>query len=279
MQICEDRGVYHAVIWAINEGQKPRDALAKAEAYEKRLTLGIIQRLLRDVEVSSDVVVDVNKEVSSLEAVGRMGISICLAHSQSPSNDVPLEDLWFQLLSSQINCVQNLSGTFAEEAISDVASDCKLVELQRHTLSAVRSLVQETFGALVSITSTRAVSFPRLFKRLVDTATHAHISTGTPYTEFRTILTGMLESYRSDGDMLIMTKHLIDRDLFETVEEFARERVRGWTPDSLGTCFHCRQSLLENQKAETNALSPTDSVKIIISRTGAIYHSRCSPET
>jgi hypothetical protein len=235
---------------------------------------------LGDVEVSSEMLADVDKEVNSLEAVGRIGISICLAHSQSPSNDVSLEDLWFQLLSSQINCVQHLSGTFAEEAKSDIGSDNELVELQRHTLLAMRSLVQETFGALVSITSTRAVSFPRLFKRLVNTATHAHISTGTPYTEFRTILTGMLESYRSDGDMLIITKHLIDRDLFETVEEFARERGRGWTPDSPGACFHCRQSLLENQKSDCNALSPTDNnVKIIISRTGAIYHSRCSPET
>ena len=81
--------------------------------------------------------------------------------------------------------------------------EAKLVELQWRALSAHRSLVQETFGTLVSIISTRAVSFPRLFKRLVDTATNAHGSMGTPYTEFLTILTGMLESYRSDGDMLI----------------------------------------------------------------------------
>lgn len=278
MQICEETGVYYAVVWATNQGQGARDALAKAEAYDKRLTLNIVQHLSGDAEVSSEVLADVDKELSSLEAVGRIGIRICLAHSQNPSNDVSLEDLWFQLLSSQINCVQNLSGTFAEEAISDIASDSELIQLQRHTLSAVRSLVQETFSALVSITSTRAVSFPRLFKKLVDTATHAHASTGTPYTEFRTILTGMLESYRSDGDMLIITKHLIDRDLFETVEEFACERGRGWTPVSPGICFYCRQSLLDNQKSEPNTPLPTSSVKIIVSRTGAIYHSRCSPE-
>jgi hypothetical protein len=74
MQICEERGVYHAVIWATNQGQKPRDALAKAEAYEKRLTLNIVQRLLGDVEVSSEMLADVDKEVNSLEAVGRIEI-------------------------------------------------------------------------------------------------------------------------------------------------------------------------------------------------------------
>jgi len=132
----------------------------------------------------------------------------------------------------------------------------------------------------VSVTSTRAVSFPRLFKRLVDTATDAHRSMGTPYTEFRTILTGMLESYRSDGDMLIITRHLINRDLFETVEEFAHQRGRGWTPFSRGTCSYCRQPLLDIQKAEPSAHPAAEgsgNIKVIVSRTGTVYHSRCSP--
>jgi len=131
----------------------------------------------------------------------------------------------------------------------------------------------------VSITSTRTVSFPKLFKKLVDTATDAQRSMGAPYTEFRSILTGMLESYRSDGDMLIITKNLIDRDLFKTVEEFARQRARGWTPGQ-GTCSYCRQPLLENQKGEPPAhpaTESTDRIKLIVSRNGVVYHSRCSP--
>lgn len=209
-----------------------------------------------------------------------MGIAICLEHSQGPSKaSALLEDIWFQLLSGQINCVQTLSSICSDEAISDFASDGKLVKLERRILSALRSLVQETFGALVSITSTRAVSFPRLFKRLVDTATNAHRSMGTPYTEFRTILTGMLESYCSDGDMLFIIKHLLDRDLFETVEEFARQRSRGWTPVFRGTCSYCHQPLLENQKvkASTHPAEGCGTIEVIVSRTGVIYHSRCLP--
>jgi hypothetical protein len=38
---------------------------------------------------------------------------------------------------------------------------------------------------------------------------------GTLYAEFRTILTGMLKSYRSDGDMPFTVKHPLDRSIPE----------------------------------------------------------------
>jgi hypothetical protein len=281
MRICEEKSVYDAVVWATNWTVDPREALSKAETFEKRLTLSIVQDLSGDNRAPSELADHIDKDVKSLKDIGRIGIAICLKHSQDRSKaDVPLEDIWFQLLSSQINCVQSLSHTCSDEALCDIATESEHVELQQQTLSALRSLVQETFGALVSITSTQAVSFPRLFKRLVDTATDAHRSMGTPYNEFRTILTGMLESYRSDGDMLIITKHLIDRDLFETAEEFACQRNRGWTPLFRTTCSYCRQPLLEIQKAEAHAQQCTegsDNVNVIVSRTGTIYHSRCLP--
>ncbi|KAJ7045563.1 Golgi CORVET complex core vacuolar protein 8-domain-containing protein [Mycena alexandri] len=260
IQICESKEVYDAVVWALNWRGDPRDALSKAEIFEKRLTL-------RVVEAFSGTTSDdgVQKDVDALEAVGRTGIEICLERSQGVSaTEVPLEDIWFQLLSSQINCVQSVSACASDSA----PNEDKLLD---KTLSVLRSLVQDTFGALVSISSTRAVSFPRLFKRLVTSATDA--STGTQYTEFRTILTGMLESYRSDGDMLTISKNLVDRDLFETVAEATRERARGWAPHGR-TCTICRQPLYRgSQPAEGDA----EPVKIVVSRTGIIYHTSCLP--
>jgi hypothetical protein len=197
--------------------------------------------------------------------VGRTGIEICLERSQGASaTEVPLEDIWFQLLSSQINCVQSVSAC----ASDPTPGQDKILD---KTLSVLRSLVQDTFGALVSISSTRAVSFPRLFKRLVTSATHA--STGTQYTEFRTILTGMLESYRSDGDMLTISKNLVDRDLFETVAEATRERARGWAPHSRA-CTVCRKPLYRGSEQTDPDAAP---VQIVVSRTGKIYHSLCLP--
>ncbi|KAJ7462355.1 Golgi CORVET complex core vacuolar protein 8-domain-containing protein [Mycena galericulata] len=261
IQICESQEVYDAVVWALNWRGDPRDALTKAETFEKRLTRRVVEAF--SGIASSDTAVQ--KDIDALESVGRTGIEICLERSQGVSaTEVPLEDIWFQLLSSQINCVQSISAC-ASDLLSgqDQAMD--------KTLSVLRSLVQGTFGALVSISSTRAVSFPRLFKRLVTSATDA--STGTQYTEFRTILTGMLESYRSDGDMLAISKKLVERDLFETVAEATRERARGWAPHNR-TCSFCRKALyLGSEQAQRDA----EPAQIVVSRTGVIYHSLCLP--
>ncbi|KAJ6625599.1 Golgi CORVET complex core vacuolar protein 8-domain-containing protein [Mycena sp. CBHHK59/15] len=274
IQICESNQVYDAVVWAVNQRGDPRDALSRAEAFEKLVTLKVVE-VFSDTGNSHQGTASLQKDISALQAVGRTGIAICLERSQGASGtEVPLEDIWFQLLSSQINCVQSISSC-AFEPTSD--QDASLNQSHAETLSILRGLVQDTFSALVSISSTRAVSFPRLFKRLVTSATHA--STGTQYTEFRTILTGMLESYRSDGDMLAISKNLVDRDLFETVAEATRERTRGWAPHSR-TCPVCRKPLVRLDQPPVPDAADTTTVEIIVSRTGMIYHGGCwSPES
>jgi hypothetical protein len=75
---------------------------------------------------------------------------------------------------------------------------------------------------------------------------------GTPYKEFRTILTGvMMEAYRAEGNMLVLviTKLLLDRDTFETGEMAARVRSQGWAMRDgaragAGTCAGCQRPLM-----------------------------------
>lgn len=274
LQTCESHEVYDAAVWASNWRGDTRDALSKAEKYEQRLTLKIADVLANPTKTPAQIA-DVQREVDTLKAVSRVGVAICLERSQGPSaTEVPLEDIWFQLLSSQIHCVQSVSGCCSVEALAGQNDNDESVAVELETLSSLRSLVQETFGALVSISSTRAVSFPRLFKRLVNPATQGN---KTQYTEFRTILTGMLESYRSDGDILVITKRLVDRDLFETVADVVRERARGWAAGS-ATCSYCRKQLLgsTSERRVDQEVGEVD-VDIVVSRTGSIYHHRCLP--
>lgn len=259
LSICEDAGAYDAVMWAMNFRGQPQEALSKAEAYERQLTLDLARILASSAPGSMDSIYSC---LNDLQAIGRRGTSICIEHSSlSSPTDVPLEDIWYQLLSSQIHTVQTLSGCCSSGKGSDA-------ELEGEVLSTLRAIVQETFASLVSVSSTQAVSFPRLFKRLVDPAIHSS-TTGTPYTEFRAILTGMLESYRTDGDMLIISKHLVDRDVFDFVELYAKEKMRGWT-SSRGVCSSCGRTLLTSQ-------ADVESVQVSLSRTGNIYHLRCLP--
>ncbi|KAI0663401.1 Golgi CORVET complex core vacuolar protein 8-domain-containing protein [Cubamyces menziesii] len=275
---CEEKEVFDAVVWLVDREDKPQDALTKAESFDQRLSTRSADALASSDDKAADTISDA---IHKLEAVADIAVSICLERSQPTSPpDVPLEDLWFQLLSSQIDSVQRIASCCSLEALGPserVPADDPRMQREHQTISALRSLVHKTFTALMSVSSTRAVSFPRLFKRLVGSAsaTKAHVSKGTLYAEFRTILTGMLESFRSEGDMLVITKHLVDRDVADTIAELVAERAKGWAP-SRGVCAACGAAFIGGKKAgEGEAESRSEPV--VVSRTGAIYHTRCLP--
>ena len=272
LETCEAQKVYDAVIWATNWQGEPQVSLSKADTYQKRVVREIIEAFASELEP-----LDVSRQLASLDAMAKVSRDICVEHSQGPSaTDVPLEDMWFTLLNSQIRGVQIISASLPSKHL-DSGEDLKAVsriEEMETLLGSLRTLVQSTFGSLVSITSTSTVSFPRLFKRLVNSTPS---STGSHYTEFRTILTGMLESYHSDEDSLIMLKHLVDRDLFDTVAQVSRERACGWSA-SRGTCQYCRKPLMTTKSDKVNVASTvTGNYQIIVSRTGVVSHMHCRP--
>ncbi|OSD06995.1 hypothetical protein PYCCODRAFT_1359573 [Trametes coccinea BRFM310] len=278
-QTCEENEVFDAVVWLVDREGDPNAALSKAESFDQRLSTRIVDALVSPNDKGADTISDA---IQKLQAIAETATTICVERSQpSLSADVPLEDLWFQLLSSQIDCVQRVASCCSLEALGPserVPADDARAQREHETISALRSLVHKTFSALMSVSSTRAVSFPRLFKRLVSSAsaTKGHVSKGTLYTEFRTILTGMLESFRSEGDMLVITKHLVDRDVFDTIAALVAEREKGWAP-SRGLCSGCGVPFVNVSKKPGESEAEPASEPVIVSRTGAIYHSRCLP--
>jgi hypothetical protein len=121
------------------------------------------------------------------------------------------------------------------ELVHDIGSlEDPSTEKPSPSLEAIRLLVGESLSALVSA----PLSFPRLFKRLVDSSSKR----SRAYKDFRVILTGMLESYRSEGEMLTMTVRLVEADLFVSVKEMSDKRQAGWSLASL-QCIVCDGSL------------------------------------
>lgn len=274
-RICEEHGVYDAVIWALDSEGAPLVALGKAEEFEHQLSARLADSLVCYDSASEASVRDT---LAALDAVGQRTVAMCLEHSQT-SDDVPLEDIWYHLLKSQIDTVQRVAGCCLPEAPGASTAESEKAQqfdLQQATLASLRRSMQSAFTALMSISSAKGISLPRLFKRLLTTASQNAVSKPTLYAEFRTLFTGMLETYRSDGDMLIITKHLVDRDLFTTVEELTQERLRGWAP-SQGRCQRCRQWLVEGQVPARAADDAQPNVSIVVSRTGALYHQSCLP--
>ena len=280
LRTCEEQEVFDTVVWALNWRGDPKAALQKAETFGTRLSANVGWLVAQGAASSRQ---ELQQHVESLEALGRTAVAICVERSglrgEAGPEDASVEDLWFQLLHSQITSVQAVSACCPTNVDADAVAE-------RDALAALRSLVQKTFSALVSASAGRGrgrgVSFPRLFTRLVETTTTAGPAAGaTPYTEFRTILTGMMEAYRAEGDMLAITKHLLDRDVFETVEMAAKARARGWA-SRVGACAGCRRPLAPaitaRQQQQQPAVDEGEGFgKITIMRTGIAYHGSCLP--
>jgi hypothetical protein len=273
LRTCEDEGVFDAVVWGLDWRDSPKAALDKVAAFGKRLSAVVGEIVAQGVLAGSEQ--QLQQHVESLEAIGRTGVAICVERSSKQAQAAaaedapPVEDLWFQLLHTQICTVQAVSVCCAPDKISPSLNadlDTKREAPVIRALTMLRSLVQTTFSSLVSASAARGrgrgFSFPRLFTRLVETTTSSLSSSlgkadgGTPYTEFRAILTGMMEAYRAEGDMLVITKHLLDRDVFETIEMAARARARGWTPRA-GACAGCKLPLMPAKQPDAGTGTST----------------------
>jgi len=272
LRTCEDEGVLDAVVWALDWRGDPKAALEKVRAFGTRLSATVGGLVARDAAEGSEAEEPLRRHVESLEAIGRTAVAVCVERSSNQAEaaaGTSVEDLWFRLLHTQISTVQAVSACLSPRPNSNSSADADAAEREgcqapspaERALTTLRSLVQATFSSLVSASAARGrgrgISFPRLFTRLVETTATvtATSQSGTPYTEFRTILTGMMEAYRGEGDMLVIAKHLLDRDVFETVEMAARARSRGWAMRAgagagVGTCAGCRLPLMPSKQQQ-----------------------------
>ena len=263
IKVCEAREVYDAVVWCLGWKGDDEGALKRANFIHRDLTAEIIGNW--GLEESHNEIV---RRLDTIVAVSQQAIRICLHYSRLP--DLPtalnVQEMWFELLKSQVECVQAVSANVTLRGPVATQAEGDELPTQEDALTRLRGLVQDTFSSLVSVSSSQRISFPKLFKRLVDSATQT--SKETHYNEFRTILTGMMESYRSDGDILLITKQILDRDVFDVVEELTKVRSRGCKLERGATCSSCGKGLLS-----TAGGLPGGGLNLSLS--GVAYHASC----
>lgn len=234
-QLDEAR-LYEAELWALDRQGKVKETF---------VTVGDVLRTkggeLGESLINDDVG-NVHLALETIQGVAKMAVRLCREHSSQKVEDrnesgrgaMEVEDMWLGVLHEIIELVHTSS------ALTSNSSDTVV-------LDTLRSLVQETLSSLVS-SSSPSLSFPRLFKRLVDasTTTTKQSSKGRAYSEFRTILMGMLDSYRAEGEMLNMTTKLVEADLGEVTAEFVEKSMRGWRAEG-GQCEECGRKLENDQ--------------------------------
>lgn len=211
-----EKGYYEGQIWALDRQGNTSSAFS---------SVGDVFRT-QGANLAGDL--DNFYAVETITSVARLAIRLCREHSSGPNDKV--EDMWFGVLHELTELVHSIGSL--EDPNSEKPSA---------TFEAIRSLVGESLSALVSA----PLSFPRLFKRLVDESSKR----SKAYKDFRAILTGMLESYRSEGEMLTMTVRLVEADLFVSVKESSDKRQAGWSLTSF-QCIVCGEGLMDKRNIE-----------------------------
>ena len=274
--VLKENHVYDAVLWALDVQGKDGEVFdSLAEAYEDEATE--LSRLLNEDTGScggvdeSEPHENIETVIERLQRAGRMGIRLCEKASLAPSESVSPQSKWLQLLRSQVYAIQTV---FAGVESSERASSVFPVVKQ------LRTLVHESLNSLLLHASSQHISFPLLFKELLTSTTeHGSMTPSNSkalYAEFQLILTGMLETYRHDGELLKTTNALISRDLFDTIDDWTRKRASGWRA-SLPVCGKCGESLL-NAKVDLPAVEDGEGMStpaLRIHGSGQVYHVRC----
>ena len=219
VDLCEKAQVHDAVIWALNEQGDIPQVFARADATFMGQAAIIATKLTSGGSVTS-------KEIDRLQSLGHVLTEICSERSSlDTSTGMPADEMWFKLLSSQISAVQAISSVVGEPVDGNTSTTVNTANIA--PLERLRLSIQQTFSTLVQQSSSNQLSFPRLFKQLVDASSSAKYGRKTTYTEFRLILGGMLDSYRAEEDVLMITKRLAEQDLFESIADYTAARKRG----------------------------------------------------
>ena len=274
--VLKENRVYDAVLWALDMQGKDEEVFdALTEAYESEASE--LSRLLDEDLAFGDGINEgeargkLEDVIERLQRTGRMGVQLCEKVNSTPNKGVSPQSKWLQLLRSQVDAIQTV---FAGIKDGEMAPSVSLVVKQ------LRTSVHESLNSLLLHASSQHISFPRLFKELVTSTAQQDLitpsNTKALYAEFRLILTGMLETYRHDGELLRTTNALISRDLFDTIEDWTRRRASGWRA-SLPSCGRCGESLL-NAKVDLPPVGDEECASALDLRvhgSGQVYHVRC----
>ncbi|BEI83968.1 hypothetical protein CcaverHIS002_0405720 [Cutaneotrichosporon cavernicola] len=221
----EMAGVPEGQLWALDRNGQRKETFETIDSVLASRGADLAEGIHRHSEG------DIHASLATLSSVAHMAIRLCQEHSGESSD---AEDMWFGVLHSITELVHSVSAL-------------KQDDLGSSALETLRGLVQDTLQALLS-TSSAHLSFARLFKRLVEAAPtgkgkgKGKKGGARAYSEFRAILSGMLDSFRQDTDVLSLSIRLVDADMFELLGEKVAKSQAGWSPHS-STCALCNKAL------------------------------------
>ena len=165
------------------------------------------------------------------------------------------ELLWLDLVDGVVQIMRSISEAIepAQRAMRVDGPGNEVPESPTHPftplLPRIRLVVQSTFTTLLASTSSpstststaSAANSPRPSFLPILSAFLARASTSSPsLAHLRSTLTSIFSAYAYEESLLSLSNRLLDKDLFQHVEQVQERRKRGWRPLGM-TCAGCNK--------------------------------------
>ncbi|KAI1019588.1 hypothetical protein LB505_000542 [Fusarium chuoi] len=259
----EETGVIDAaVVLMAREGQV-KDAMERLVRHLKTLESAMHGLLTGAEEQHSGPSLGYAAEdlLEALQKYVHVGIWLCQGQTKSSTKKSKLvqktpksatealspdEALWLSLIEACVQITKKLSPALSAAAEQNISDD----EFDEEKLVALlRSLVQHTFTALLTTTSSQTtslsgsklvsnagsnLSFLRILRAFLTQA-----ATSSPnLADLRGVLASIFSAYAYEESILKLSNRLLERSLFVNVNESVELRQRGWRPRG-STCEAC----------------------------------------
>ncbi|KAK3945455.1 Golgi CORVET complex core vacuolar protein 8-domain-containing protein [Diplogelasinospora grovesii] len=271
----EETGVIDAaVVLMAREGQV-QEAMGRLIKHLHTLE-SALQGLLTGAESqmqTQDLQTSAEELIQALQKYTHVGIWLCQGQTKtlrdgstsrrrqiSPTKDNALssdESLWLDLIDATVQVTKSISAalqTCSEASLAQANGDTSDAPENLDTdklLALLRSLVQHTFTALLTSTSTPAaapretvkagakgiganLSFLRILRAFL-----ARAAASSPnLADLRAVLSSIFSAYAYEESILRLSNRLLERSLFVSVSQATELRQRGWRPKG-STCEAC----------------------------------------
>lgn len=248
----EESGVIDAAVVLMAREGRIRAGMDRLLQHLKILEATLIGILGASAEAmqSTNASETVEDLLTALQKYINVGIWLCQRQTPPQSNHViatpdrrkasgksellPEEVLWLDLIDIAVQITRKLSPSLEATEVS------KSNGVDREKLIAqLRTLVQRTFTALLTSTSTPRASGANLsFLRILrGFLTKASISSPN-LSDLRAVLASVFSAYAYEETILSLANRLLDKDLFVNVQSATNLRQRGWRPRG-STCEGC----------------------------------------
>lgn len=254
----EETGVIDAaVVLMAREGQV-KDAMDRLVKHLGTLE-SAMQGLLAGSEVgdgSVNLQLDVEDILHGLQKYVHVGIWLCQGQTKTSRRTVVVkktatdslstdEALWLSLIEACVRLTRNLSPMIAS-AIE--RTDEEKLDGEK-LLALLRSLVQHTFTALLTVTSSQTSGQPRArlltsaganlsFLRVLRAFLTQAAASSPNLADLRVVLASIFSAYAYEESILRLSNRLLERSLFVNVRQGVELRQRGWRPKG-STCEAC----------------------------------------